>query len=352
MPSPRVQQARRDPTSRTFESHSRNPANGEKSSFSGLDETVERRDEQNVLALQRLLGNQATARLIARRTEEAEPPGGAEVQRTQGGPPVIQRGLFSWLAKKFAPKPPKTPPPSDKVETEVTSTPKTVEPEQAPVKVPEHPPEGKTPLTLAGGQKILKDAFGKTKEFIPGQIEIHDTAGFKAAYDKIYGSGQWSWDRYVVPTYGGLNGFAHNGVNYINSDSAGLHTVVHEMLHNNVAPDWRGVVGDRWDEGTTEILTQVACAKVNEPAPVCYPGESPVVQVALDMGLPLADLQDAYLTGGAQAKIAGWADKNCKENWAGIKGHMQAKDWAAAKAALAKKTESVGASLGSGQVSL
>jgi hypothetical protein len=153
-----------------------------------------------------------------------------------------------------------------------------------------------------------------------------------------------------VPTYGGLNGFADKGVNYINSDSAGLHTVVHEMLHNNVAPDWRAVVGDRWDEGATEILTQVACAKVNEPAPVCYPGESPVVQVALDMGLPLADLQDAYLSGGALTKIAGWADKNCKENWAGIKGHMQAKDWAAAKAALAKKTESVGAVLGSGAV--
>jgi hypothetical protein len=204
--------------------------------------------------------------------------------------------------------------------------------------VPEHPPEGRSPLTLAGGQKILADAFGNTREFVPGNIEIHDTAGFKAAYDAIYGETQWSWDAYVVPTYGGLNGFAHNGTNYINSDSAGLHTVVHEMLHNNTAGDWRAVVGSRWDEGTTEILTQVACARVNEPAPTCYPGESPVVQEALNQGLPLADLQEAYLAGGAQAKVAGWVDQNCKEDWAAVKGYMEANNWAAAKAALAKKT--------------
>jgi len=213
----------------------------------------------------------------------------------------------------------------------------TIEPKVPPPPVPEHPPEGKSALTLAGCQKILGDAFGKTKKFVPGKIEIHDEAGFKSAYDAIYGRTQWSWDAYVVPTYGSLNGFADKGTNYINSDSAGLHTVVHEMLHNNVAPDWRGVVGDRWDEGTTEILTQVACAKASEPAPVCYPGESPVVQEALNQGLPLADLEEAYLVGGALAKVAGWADKNCKENWAAVKGYMQAKNWAAARAALAKK---------------
>ena len=75
-------------------------------------------------------------------------------------------------------------------------------------------------------------------------------------------------------------------MNYINRASAGLHTIVHEMLHNNTAADWRGVVGSRWDEGTTEVLTQEACAKVAEPAPVCYPGESPVVREAIAQGLP------------------------------------------------------------------
>ena len=64
-------------------------------------------------------------------------------------------------------------------------------------------------------------------------------------------------------------------MNYINTGSAGLHTVVHEMLHNNTAADWTDFVGSRFNEGTTEVLTQEACAKLKVDAPVCYPGESP-----------------------------------------------------------------------------
>ncbi len=204
---------------------------------------------------------------------------------------------------------------------------------------PDHPATPKLQMDLASGESVLKNAFGSIKTIVPGSIQILDQAAFQVAYDKIYGTGPYSWDKYVKPTYGNLNGFADtpNKVNYINKDAAGLHTVVHEMLHNNTASDWRGVVGDRWDEGTTEILTQVACKKLNVDAPTCYPGESPCVQAALDAGLPLADLEVAYLSGGAKAKVADWVDKNCKENWAAVKGYMQAKNWAAAKAALAKK---------------
>ena len=310
-----------------------------------LDGLGFRGEEQEILALQRLVGNQATSVLVERRTDGTSPLAGGSSGAPAPGGGLIQRGLFSWLSKKFGRKPKKqggSPPPVDsepeQVPEPVDDKLETIEPkDEAPPKVPEHPPEGKSPLTLAGGQKILTDAFGSAKKFVPGKIEIYDTAGFKAAYDKIYGAGQWSWDKYVVPTYGGLNGFAYDGVNYINSDSAGLHTVVHEMLHNNVADDWRGVVGSRWDEGATEILTQVACARANEPAPVCYPGESPVVQEAINQGLPAADLEDAYLKGGALEKIAGWVDKNCKENWVAVKGYMEAKNWASAKAGLAKK---------------
>lgn len=313
----------------------------------GPDQAGRGSDEHPILELQRLVGNQATSRLLARRADQGGgADGGGSPRRPSGGQEIIQRGLLSWLTKKFGRKPKKESAPTPSGTEAESEAPQgksdeaveTIEPKDTPPPVPQHPPDGKSRLTLAGGQKILTDAFGKAKEFVPGKIEILDTAGFKSAYDAIYGSGQWSWDRYVVPTYGGLNGFAHDGTNYINSDSAGLHTVVHEMLHNNVAGDWRGVVGSRWDEGTTEILTQVACAKANEPAPVCYPGESPVVQEALDQGLPLADLEAAYLSGGAKEKVADWADKNCTENWAAVKGYMEAKNWAAAKAALAKKS--------------
>jgi hypothetical protein len=224
---------------------------------------------------------------------------------------------------------------------ETTATTATAEPQAAPETAktePEHPAPPKLEMDLASGEKVLTNAFGSVKKIVPGKIEIHPLAGFKAAYDKIYGTTPYSWDAYVVPKFGGLNGFAYNGVNYINSDSAGLHTVVHEMLHNNTAPDWRAAVGDDWNEGATEILTQVACKKLSVDAPTCYPGESPVVQAALDAGLALSELEAAYLVGGASTKVVGWIDANCKESYAAIKGYMAAKNWAAAKAGLAKKT--------------
>lgn len=110
------------------------------------------------------------------------------------------------------------------------------------------------------------------------------------------------------------------------------------MLHNNTAADWRGVVGSRFDEGTTEVLTMEACSQANEFAPVCYPNETPCVREALTTGLPMEDLKEAYLNGGAQRKIANWADTHCQENWATIKGHMEAQRWAAARAGLRPRT--------------
>jgi hypothetical protein len=202
---------------------------------------------------------------------------------------------------------------------------------------PEHPAPPKLQLDLASGEKVLTNAFGAVKKIVQGKIEVLDPAKFQEAYDKIYGQTQWSWDKYVKPTYGSLNGFAYDGVNYINTGSAGLHTVVHEMLHNNTAVDWRGVVGSRFDEGTTEVLTQEACKKLQVDAPTCYPGESPVVRALLATGLSLDVLVEAYLVGGAKAKIADWVDKNCAEPFAKVVEYMEAKNWAAATLAVGRK---------------
>ncbi len=256
-----------------------------------------------ILALQRSAGNSAVRAMLAREDEEETATATAT---TEAG--------------------------SETATAEPTAAPETKKPE------PEHPAPPKLEMDLASGEKVLTNAFGSVKTIVQGKIEIHALAGFKAAYDKIYGASPYSWDKYVVPKFGSLNGFAYDGVNYINSDSAGLHTIVHEMLHNNTASDFRATVGDDFNEGATEILTQVACKKLAVDAPTCYPGESPVVQAALDAGLPLADLETAYLAGGAATKVVGWVDANCKENYAAIKGYMAAKNWAAAKAGLAKKT--------------
>ena len=275
------------------------------------DDAAENLSRGQVLALQRTVGNAAVRSFLAPKgpaiqregataTPEAEPTTESETEEGVNGEPQL-----APETKKDA---------------------------------PEHPPPPKLKLDLASGEAVLTGAYGKVKKIVPGKIEVLDPATFQAAYDKIYGTTQWSWDKYVKPTYGSLNGFADKGVNYINKGSAGLHTVVHEMLHNNTdVAGFREFVGSRFDEGATEVLTQEACAKVSEPAPVTYPGESPVVRELLKAGLPLNDLIDAYFSGGAAFKIAAWINNNCKNNWATFKMHMEAKDWAAAKADLAKK---------------
>lgn len=274
------------------------------------DDAAENLSRGQVLALQRTVGNAAVRSFLA--------PKGPAIQRNGDGTTT------------------EAPPEAETEKTEVEDG-----PELAPETkkdAPEHPPPPKLKLDLASGESILTGAFGKVKKIVPGKIEVLDQAAFQVAYDKIYGTTKWSWDKYVKPTYGNLNGFADAGVNYINKNIAGLHTVVHEMLHNNTdVGGFRNFVGSRFDEGATEVLTQEACAKVSEPAPVCYPGESPVVRELLAQGLPLQDLIDAYFSGGAAFKIAAWINNNCTNNWATFKMHMEAKDWAAAKADLAKK---------------
>jgi hypothetical protein len=272
-----------------------------------------------VVAMQRGAGNAATGAflnrsVLAREDEEETTGGTATATATATATPTSSSDGKGSMAP-----------------------PKEAEPLKEKPKEPEHPAPPKPKFDLAGGQQILTAAFGKIKTIVPGSIEILEPDKFKEAYDKIYGAGQWSWDRYVVPTYGSLNGFAHNNVNYINKASAGLHTVVHEMLHNNCHKDFIPFVGSRWNEGTTEILTQVACKPFNEPAPVCYPGESPCVQAALDAGLKVEDLTSAYLEGDPKGKIGDFVDKNCVKTWAEVKALMEAKDWAAAKVGLAKK---------------
>ena len=258
----------------------------------------------HVLALQRSAGNAAVSSLLSTRS----------IQRNGGTD---------------------TAPPGVEGETDTES-----EPEIAPEttkKEPEHPPPPKLKMDLASGEAVLTQSFGEVKKIVPGTIQLLDQAAFQAAYDKIYGASQWSWAKHVAPGPGNLNGFAYEGVNYINKNIAGLHTVVHEMLHNNAHPTWTPFVGPAWNEGTTEVLTQEACAKVSEPAPTCYPGESPVIREALKSGLPMADLVAAYFNGGAAFKIAAWINDNCKANWATVKAAMTNKDWAAAKAALQRK---------------
>ncbi len=186
---------------------------------------------------------------------------------------------------------------------------------------------------------MIQDAFGDYKTMSAGTVTILDTAGIKEAYDKIYGKTEYSWEKYVVVKLGGsLNGFAYGGVNYINKDSANTGTVPHEMLHNNIASDWRGVVGNQFDEGATDYLKQHALKKAGLTSPNSYPDQLSIVTKVVSIGVSEDCLFTAYLKGGAKELVADVVDKNCTGTWAEVKTACQAKDWAKAKAKLEKKS--------------
>jgi hypothetical protein len=205
-------------------------------------------------------------------------------------------------------------------------------------------PVVKTEVSADVGFKILKDAFGTLKkDLVQGEVKVVDQAGIQAAYDNVYGKSEYAWDTYIKPKFGNLRGWAYQGVNYINKDSLGLDvgTVVHEMLHNNIASDWRGVVGHQFDEGATEYLTVFAMKKAGVPRTSAYDKQLDIINAVVGVGLPDADVKTAYLVAGAQKLIADWFTGAMESTWTDFKADMEKEDYAKAKAKIKKKAGAV-----------
>jgi hypothetical protein len=202
------------------------------------------------------------------------------------------------------------------------------------------PPSGNAgPMTAAAAQQLLQHAYSSYRTISAGNVRVLAQADFQAAYDAIYGTGPYSWATYVAPRFGNLNGFAYNGVNYINRDMANVTTVPHEMLHNNTAADWRPVVGNEFDEGATEYLEQYALRTGGIHTTLThYPNQRAVVEAFLAAGATQDSLFRAYLVGGAQTLVAQWVDNHCQGNWTQVKTATQSSQWAVARASLAPRT--------------
>ncbi|MGM0578880.1 MAG: hypothetical protein ACQEXJ_24370 [Myxococcota bacterium] len=194
------------------------------------------------------------------------------------------------------------------------------------------------PLSEKRAAAVLNAAFEDYKTISAGKLELLDTDDFKAAYDAIYGDTKYSWDEWVAPVHGGLNGFAHDGVNYIHKASANAGTVPHEMLHNNTASDFTPFVGSQFNEGATDVLKQHALKKAGIRSPNSYPNQIACVEKWLDSGRTKDDLFTAYLKGGAAKIVGEHVDDTCKGSWAEVKSAMENKDWARAKVKLRKKS--------------
>jgi hypothetical protein len=203
-----------------------------------------------------------------------------------------------------------------------------------------------TPLQRARARQILDDAFGNYREISAGNVRLLAQADFQQAYDAVYGSTPYAWATYVVPQFGNLNGFAHEGVNYINQAAANVTTVPHEMLHNNTAGDWTGVVGAPFNEGATEYLEQYALHHAGIHTTLThYPNQRSVGNAFLAAGQSEDQLFTAYLVGGADDIVRAWVDANCSGTWSQVKTATEQSQWATAIAHLAPRSAGSGATV-------
>lgn len=179
--------------------------------------------------------------------------------------------------------------------------------------------------------KVLEDSFGSYKKMVKGTVKVLAQAEFQVAYDAIYGTTKYSWEKYVKPKFGNLGGFAHTGTNYVNSNVASSTTVPHEMLHNNADTSWSGFAGSNIDEGTTEHLTFVALKAAKYTGMTSkYPNQYGVIT---DLVAVIGDevLKKAYFT-GANEDLRKAFNRQCKGAWVDFKTKMDEANWTQAKA--------------------
>lgn len=188
-----------------------------------------------------------------------------------------------------------------------------------------------------GSLKILNDVYGGYKTFTKGDVRLLDQAAFQAAYDAIYGGTEHAWERRIAPGPGNLEGFAHDGVSYVNKALARIDTVPHEMLHNNAAEDFADTVGHQLSEGVTEYLTIKAVTKFGQTPTRSYPQQEACVQELLAQGLPESALLTAYFRGDAATLVCGWIDQHCSDTFWNIKQAMEGRQFAVARAKMQRK---------------
>lgn len=199
------------------------------------------------------------------------------------------------------------------------------------------PPKKPAHIEKDKAVEVLEAAFGTYKKISGGKVVVAAQADFKARYDKIYGKTKYSWDKYIVPKFGNLEGFAFEGVSYINSDMQSVDTVPHEMLHSNADPSWSGFAGNETDEGATEYLTIKAVKAAKYKPTHSYPNQEGVVRKLVEV-IGEDVLFNAYFKGKTEAfKKA--VDGKCKGSWAKVRGAMQAANWATATALVKKKSK-------------
>ena len=291
-----------------------------------------RLSHRQVIAIQRVAGNQAATRAISRQiqrhTEGAELPKKeeqvGEIQEKQLAAPEATRTKVDETAQV----------------ADVTKSGKAFQEAQK-----------LTPgaMSLASAQKILQGAFGGLKVIVPGTIVIlADQPACVAKYDEVCiadnltkadGTPWTAGHKASLDAAAGVTteGFAWKGIVYVNGQTPLVTATAHEILHNNVAAGFRDTVGETFNEGVTELLARraLSVAGISVPSVTAYPDQVKfTVRLQKLVGDPT--LTESYFS-GADTLIAKFEELKGVGTWATLKTHAEALDEANFNAVLAAK---------------
>lgn len=183
-------------------------------------------------------------------------------------------------------------------------------------------------MSLASAQKILQGSLGGVKTIVPGAVQI--LANQKACsrkFDEVCiaagakneNGDDWQYgdcDKDDEAAGVRTQGFAWEGVVYVNGETTLVTATAHEILHNNADPNFRGRVGESLNEGVTETLARQAIkdAGITVPHITAYKNEVKLTKLLVDfVGMDVvkkAYLKDAKLLTKAYEKKSGasWGD--------------------------------------------
>jgi hypothetical protein len=293
---------------------------------------------ENVISLQRTVGNRTTARVMGRWIQR-HPEGEALPQAAQ---------QVAEIQDKAAAAPEAQAAPSA-TRTKKEETAQKGEAKKAGTAFQKSQKLTPGAMSLAGAQKVLQGAFGGVKDIVPGSIVIlADQPACAAKYDEVCiadgvlrpdGSAWKAGDCAKDDAAAGVQteGFAWKGVAYVNGKTTLVTATAHEVLHNNTAAGFQGKVGEKLDEGITEMLARRALkqAGVKVPSVTAYPDEVKFVE-KLQKLVGESVIIDAYF-GGADTLITKYETLKGTGTWATLKTAAEALDEKAFKKALAAK---------------
>jgi len=244
----------------------------------------------SVRSLQHALGNAAFTRLLT-----SQAPRGLTRLGVQRHPPGEELPNKDEQTAEIADKEAAQPSTATRTATEETEEKKAATAEGAEfVKSQKLSPGA---MGLSAAEKILQGSYGGFKKIVPGKIEIlKDVAALSEKYDEIQmargvkrpdGSAWKKGDNAKDDAAAGVTtqGFASQGVVYVNGATTLVTATAHEILHNNTEPKFRAKAGETFNEGVTETLARKALtdAGITVPAVTAYPKQIEITQKLIDV---------------------------------------------------------------------